>query len=150
MNMERSCGAVVFTRENGQIRYLLVQNLHGVYGFPKGHMEGTETQWETAAREIREETGLQIRFIEGFHTWDIYPSPRIEGWRKRVDYFLAEFEGQEYCLQASELLGGGLYLWTKPWIYCNMKVPGGFYGRQTDFYTQKPCHFPCNYAIMIR
>ncbi len=107
--LERSCGAVVFTRKSGQFRYLLVQNPHGVYGFPKGHMEGTETELETATREIREETGLQVRYIDGFHTYDIYPSPKIEGWMKRVDYFLAEFEGQEYHLQASEIAGGGLY-----------------------------------------
>ncbi len=109
MNLEKSCGAVVFTRANGQIRYLLVQNPHGVYGFPKGHMEGTETELETAIREIREETDLQVCFLKGFRSVDIYPSPAVQGQMKQVVYFLAEFAQQEYCLQPGEIIGGGLY-----------------------------------------
>ncbi len=109
MKTEKSCGAVVFTRLHGQIRYLLVQNPHGVYGFPKGHMEGTETERETAIREIREETGLQVRFLEGFRSVDLYPSPVMQGQMKQVVYFLAEFAQQAYCLQPGEIIGGGLY-----------------------------------------
>ena len=60
MTWEKSCGAVVFTRENGQVKYLLVANLEGIYGFPKGHVEAGETEVETALREVREETGLTI------------------------------------------------------------------------------------------
>lgn len=37
---EKSCGAVAFTRINGEIKYVLVQQLEGFYGFPKGHDEG--------------------------------------------------------------------------------------------------------------
>ena len=36
LNYEKSCGAVVFTRINNNIMYLLIQNLEGIYGFPKG------------------------------------------------------------------------------------------------------------------
>ncbi len=109
MKWERSCGAVVFTRENGQIKYLLVQNLSGVYGFPKGHMEAGESERETAAREIMEEVGLRVSFLEGFRAEDTYPSPAIKGWMKKVTYFLAEFSQQEYHLQEAEIKGGGLY-----------------------------------------
>lgn len=109
MRAEKSCGAVVFTRVNGQPRYLLVQNPHGVYGFPKGHTEGTETELETAIREIREETGLQVDFLPGFRAADLYPSPVMQGHMKQVVYFLAEFAQQEYCLQPGEIIGGGLY-----------------------------------------
>lgn len=48
MRLERSCGAVVFTRIGGEPRYVLVRSLEGVYGFPKGHMEPGETPEETA------------------------------------------------------------------------------------------------------
>ncbi len=108
MNEEKSCGAVVFTKENGKIQYLLVQNLHGIYGFPKGHVEPGEGETETARREVFEETGLKVDFLPGFRAEDVYPSPAIEGVMKRVVYFLAEFSGQEYCFQKTEISGGGL------------------------------------------
>ena len=58
MNREHSCGAVVFTRKGGQVFYVVVQEQSGAYSFPKGHMEGNETELETAQREIFEETGV--------------------------------------------------------------------------------------------
>ena len=48
MNIERSCGAVVFTRVNGEIRYVIIESIEGIFGFPKGHMEAGETEEETA------------------------------------------------------------------------------------------------------
>ena len=55
MDYEKSFGAVVFTRINNNIKYLLIQNLEGIYGFPKGHVEKEEKEEETALREIYEE-----------------------------------------------------------------------------------------------
>ncbi|MBQ9265237.1 MAG: HIT domain-containing protein [Clostridia bacterium] len=40
MNWEYSCGAVVFTRENGQILFAIVQEQSGAYSFPKGQKCG--------------------------------------------------------------------------------------------------------------
>ena len=59
MNHERSCGAVLFTVRDGVPLYVLVQENY--YGFPKGHMEAGETERKTAIREIREETGLEVK-----------------------------------------------------------------------------------------
>jgi ADP-ribose pyrophosphatase YjhB (NUDIX family) len=70
MNQEKSCGAIVFTRQEGQLLYVLVQEASGAYSFPKGHMECGETEMQTALREIREETGLEVRldhFLGIFH-----------------------------------------------------------------------------------
>lgn len=39
MIYEKSCGAVVFTKIDSEIKYLLVSNKEGIYGFPKGHVE---------------------------------------------------------------------------------------------------------------
>lgn len=44
--MEKSCGAVVFTRTEEGVRYVLVQSSEGKFGFPKGHMEKSETEEE--------------------------------------------------------------------------------------------------------
>jgi len=108
MHYEKSCGAVVFTRVNGEIRYVLAQNREGYYGFPKGHMEGGETEKETARHEIREEVGLRPRLIEGFRTCDEHPIPSRPGVIKQIVYFLAEYEDQEISYQKEELMSAPL------------------------------------------
>ena len=64
--VEVSCGAVVYTRRNGQLLFLLIQSLKGIWGFPKGHMEAGETETQTALREVLEETGVQVRLMPEF------------------------------------------------------------------------------------
>ena len=108
MTWEKSCGAVVFTRENGQVKYLLVANLEGIYGFPKGHVEAGETETATALREVREETGLTVRLIDGFRTTDEHAIPQKADTMKQVVYFLGEYEGQEVDYQQEELSGAYL------------------------------------------
>ena len=103
MNWERSCGAIVFTRQNGQILYVIVEENTGTYSFPKGHMEGNETEMETARREVFEETGLQPTFLEGFYQQDEYPLSEKPGTWKRVTYFLAEFRNEPLIAQQSEI-----------------------------------------------
>ena len=108
MTWEKSCGAVVFTRENGQVKYLLVANLEGIYGFPKGHVEEGETEVETALREVREETGLTVRLIDGFRTTDEHPIPQKVNTMKQVVYFLGEYARKEVACQQEELSGAYL------------------------------------------
>ena len=103
MNLERSCGAIVFTRKDGQLLFVVVQEQAGAYSFPKGHMEGDETEMETARREIYEETGLRPRFIDGFYQQDEYDMAEKPGTRKRVTYFLAEFEGSPVLQRPNEI-----------------------------------------------
>ncbi len=104
MTYEVSSGAVVFTRVGGGLRYVIVRSLEGYYGFPKGHIEGTETEEEAALREIREETGLSVRLVPGFRTIDEHAIPGKPGVIKRIIYFLGEYEGQKIHLQKEELL----------------------------------------------
>ncbi len=94
MNKEKSCGAVVFTRRGGEIRFVVVQEASGAYSFPKGHMEGDETEEQTAVREIWEETGLRPAFLPGFRETDEYELSEKPGTRKQVVYFLAEYGGE--------------------------------------------------------
>ena len=56
MKQEKSCGAVIV--ENGKV--LLVHQTNDFWSFPKGHIEGAETESETAIREVKEETGLNV------------------------------------------------------------------------------------------
>lgn len=108
MISEKSCGAVVFTRMDDEIRYVLIRQRSGMFGFPKGHVEGNETEKETALREIREETGLTPRLIEGFRETEEYVLNSAEGVRKTVVYFLAGFSGQDIVIQPEELSGASL------------------------------------------
>ena len=103
MDWEKSCGAIVFTRQNGQILYVVVQEASGAYSFPKGHMEGTESELQTAIREIHEETGLQSVFLEGFRETDEYDLREKPGTRKQVVYFLAEFRDEPLVPRPGEI-----------------------------------------------
>ena len=109
MKYEKSCGVVVFTRANGEIRYLLISSLEGIYGFPKGHMENDETETETALREVYEETGLKVKLLDGFRTTDSYPLPKKPGTVKQNVYFLGTFEDQAFTYQREELSGSWLF-----------------------------------------
>lgn len=104
MKTEKSCGAVVFTIINNSIKYVIVESKEGYYGFPKGHMEKNETEKETALREIREETGLNVDIIDGFkteafHTFKLNTETRM----KHVVYFVAQYSNQSPSAQISEL-----------------------------------------------
>ena len=104
MNTEKSCGAIVYTKDGGCIKYLIICSKEGIYGFPKGHMEEGETEVETALREISEETGLAVRFIDGFRAEDSHAFVRDGETRlKRIVYFLGEYSNQIPSAQESEL-----------------------------------------------
>ena len=104
---EKSCGAIVFTYENGVRKYVMVREAgiyQAFYGFPKGHMENGETEQETALREVREETGLSVELIDGFRQVDEH-FLALEGRpndRKTNVYFLAEYRDQELIAQKFE------------------------------------------------
>lgn len=105
MKMEESCGAVVFTRADDEIRYVLIRSLEGVYGFPKGHREPGESREQTALREIREEVGLSVSLLPGFQAREDYPLPEKPDIFRRVDYYLAAYEDQAIIPQKEELSG---------------------------------------------
>lgn len=100
---EISCGAVVFTRINNQIKYLIIRGLTGTYGFPKGHVEKDETEEQTALREVFEEVGLNVTLIDGFRTEVEYPLWKRDDALKKVVYFLGEYSNQRFVYQKEEL-----------------------------------------------
>ena len=87
MKYEKSCGAVIFDGD----KILVLQQAEGHWGFPKGHVENNETEIETAIREIKEETNLDIEINEKFRYSEKYfPTKGIE---KEVVYFIAKKVG---------------------------------------------------------
>lgn len=102
---EKSCGAVVYCQKDNDIKYLLVCEHGGFWVFPKGHMEDRESERETALREVKEETGLDVTFVDGFQVKDEHNLAR-EGRPntiKQTIYFLAKYEEQEFGPQESEI-----------------------------------------------
>lgn len=99
---EKSCGAVIFRRHSGNVEYLLVKNKKGnKWGFPKGHMELYENEQQTAVREVKEETGLNVKLLDGFRTVSEYhPKGRIV---KQVIFFVAEMTDENVVIQPSEI-----------------------------------------------
>lgn len=103
MNYEKSCGAVVFTKIDNCIKYLVIQNLSGIYGFPKGHVEEGESETETALREVFEEVGVKVKLIKGFRTEDEHLNTQKENTMKKIVYFLGEYDNQEINYQKEEV-----------------------------------------------
>ena len=103
MEFEKSCGAVVYTEIDGIIKYVLIQSVEGVWGFPKGHMERGETEEETALREIYEEVHLKVDILNGFRTTDEHTLPNKENVIKQIVYFCAVYKNQEAVPQDIEV-----------------------------------------------
>ena len=99
---EKSCGVVVFTRQDGEVKYVLAQALGGHYGFPKGHTEPGETEEQTALREVYEEVGLKPELLKGFRETVEYDIPELNV-HKQVVFFLGEYKGQQIAVQEAEL-----------------------------------------------
>lgn len=107
MKDEKSCGAVVFIKNKSKIEFLIIQSTRSnFWGFPKGHVELNESEFETAAREILEETGLKVGFIENFREEISYCIGKDI--KKTVVLFLAEASSFDISCQLEELKG---YAW---------------------------------------
>ncbi|WP_296628766.1 NUDIX domain-containing protein [uncultured Negativibacillus sp.] len=109
MKFEKSCGAIVYRKNRSQIELLLIKNRYGGHwSFPKGHVEGQETEIQTALREVKEETGIDINIQKGFRQMvEYYPKPNI---RKQVVYFLGEAKTTQFKRQEEEI---SRIIWTE-------------------------------------
>jgi inorganic pyrophosphatase len=68
--------------------------------FPKGHLAPGERPEDAAVREVREETGLEVRIIASIgSTRYEFGTPDGAGHRKRVQWFLAESSGHAVRLE---------------------------------------------------
>ena len=110
MAIEVTAGAVVYRQQNGEIQYLLLEstNKGNFWGFPKGHVEGNETLEETAHREIKEETSLDLPIDTGFNVYTEYDLPN--GNHKQMTLYTAEVpEPEALHLQAEEIKNAGWF-----------------------------------------
>jgi bis(5'-nucleosidyl)-tetraphosphatase len=102
MENEKSCGAVVFVRNEKQIEFLIIQqNVNIYWGYPKGHVIEGESEEETAKREVKEETGLDIQIQPNFrYRIEYKPRPDV---LKEVIFFLGEAKNKNVIIDKSEI-----------------------------------------------
>lgn len=99
---ERSCGAVVLDETENEKKILLIKNKRSAHwGFPKGHIEEGESEKETAIRETKEETGIDIDIVDGFSCKSEYTiQGKVE---KAVVIFLAKAKSNRVVKQDEEI-----------------------------------------------
>lgn len=97
MEREKSCGCIIV--EDGKV--LLVKQTKGHWGFPKGHVEDNETEVETAIREVKEETNIDVEIEENKRYTMEYVTDK--GKMKEVVYFIAKKIGGEIKAQECEI-----------------------------------------------
>lgn len=97
MKFEKCCGAIIIDNK----KVLIVKHQKGHFDFPKGHVENNETEVETALREVKEETSLEIELDER-KRYVISYSPK-EGTIKEVIFFLAKPITKEVKPQVNEI-----------------------------------------------
>ena len=97
MKKEKSCGTIII--ENNKV--LLIQQTDNAWGFPKGHIENNETEQETAIRETKEETNLDVEIISNKKYIINYKiSNEID---KEVVFFLAKKTSDKIKKQDEEI-----------------------------------------------
>lgn len=97
MNYEKSCGAIIIDDD----KVLLIKQGNGDWGFPKGHMIDGESEFETAIREVKEETNIDILIDENYRYVISYMVN--ENTMKDVVFFIAKKLSNVLILQESEI-----------------------------------------------
>ena len=100
----KSCGFVVYKELNDKRLYLIIRTSNGEYGFPKGHVEENETEHETAIRELKEETNIEVQIVDGFLCKIEYKFPNKEDVIKIAVYFIGKCIKDDIVCQETELL----------------------------------------------
>lgn len=102
MTYEKSCGAIVYRKHHGNIEILLIKHINsGHWSFPKGHVESGETETETALREVKEETDIDVIIDPTFRETVTY-FPRKDT-QKVVVYFIGKAKNFDYVPQEEEI-----------------------------------------------
>lgn len=94
---EKCCGCIIIKKN----KVLLIKQNEGHWGFPKGHVEENETEIETATREVKEETNLNVEVNSNKRYTTEYVTNA--GKIKQVVFFIAKCIGGEIKAQECEV-----------------------------------------------
>ena len=104
MRNELSCGIIAYHKHEDGLKFLILKHGEGHWAFAKGHVEGQESEMETAMRELKEETGMTIKPDPNLRLVTNYePKPEVS---KDVVYFCGEAKVMDLKLQAEEISEG--------------------------------------------
>lgn len=98
MKKEKSCGCIIF---NEKREILLLHQNAGHWGLPKGHVKQGETEEQTAIREVKEETNIDV-VINTEYRYSIVYNPK-EDVEKEVVYFVAKNTSNDINPQLEEV-----------------------------------------------
>jgi 8-oxo-dGTP pyrophosphatase MutT (NUDIX family) len=98
-----SAGGVVFKIVEDRIEIALCGRIsNGLWGLPKGTPNKGEDLLHTALREVREETGLEVRTLAPIGQIEYWFVARGIRFHKTVHYFLMEATGGDLSLHDPE------------------------------------------------
>ena len=92
---------------NNNKEVLIVKHNAGHWDFPKGHMEYQEDEFQTAIREVKEETNLDVELFKEYR-YEIHYSPK-ENVYKTVVFFLAKNKSNTLVKQDCEIQNIGWF-----------------------------------------
>jgi len=104
-----SFGIVPVCKRGNEYHVFIIKHIGGHWSFPKGHPEEGETPIETAKRELKEETGLEVSNILPETKLEENYMFQLEGEKiqKKVVYFIGVVkEPDEVVIDLSELIEG--------------------------------------------
>ena len=98
-----SAGGVVYREQDGALLVALCGRLRsGTWNLPKGTPDDGESVEETALREVREETGLEVEIEEPLGDIEYWFSREGTRFHKRVHFFLMREHGGSLDLHDPE------------------------------------------------
>ena len=104
MKKEKSCGAIIYNNNN---EVLVVKHTAGHWDFPKGHMEIGENEYQTAIREVKEETNIDIDiYKENRYTINYSPKENVD---KTVVFFFFLSKTNDLKKQECEIASIGWF-----------------------------------------
>lgn len=98
LKKEKSCGCIII--KNNKV-LLIYEKVSQYWGFPKGHMEETETELETAKREVKEEVGLDVDIVKDKRYELNYITDK--GINKTTVLYVAMPKNEKIVMQESEI-----------------------------------------------
>ena len=109
---DKSVGVILYCKFPRSLKFLILKHKKGHWSFAKGHKDKGETAFETAARELHEEAGIDnVEFISKNillteeYTFTNKNNTKV---RKAVSYFIARSKTKKVKIDRGEITG---YKW---------------------------------------